>query len=152
MLRGALKKRFEKKNGLFLQSNWMVSTNFQLSFPNVFFRLWKISKLSWPQSPIPCWRNSGLWLMIKFVAVVNYQRSLVFLGPSSKMRERSKWPRAWLKAPSFLGCCSTLRSRSCTPLTKSEEKERLLTVYGSRGKLGSSLLGFSLHLKNFRGF
>ena len=33
---------------------------------------------------------------------LDYEQSLVFLGPSSKTPETRKWPRAWLKPPSFL--------------------------------------------------
>ena len=68
---------------------------------------------------------------------VDYEQSLFFLGPSSKTLETRKWQRAWLKARDGRGCrprfsrirCSTL-ALSWTPLTKSEEKESLLAVYG----------------------
>ena len=74
-----------------------------------------------------------------------------FLGPLGKTPETHKWPRAWLKARDgrgttkeslsffFSGCrprfshlaASPLnaRARVHRPLTKSEEKERLLAVY-----------------------
>ena len=57
--------------------------------------------------------------------------SLFFLGPSSKKSETRKWPRARRERPSFSRLtASPLDARgACTPLTKSEEKERLLAVY-----------------------
>ena len=65
---------------------------------------------------------------------LDYEQSLFFLGPSSKTCEIRKWPRAWLKAAALVSRLSRLRrstlALACTPLTKSEEKERLLAVYG----------------------
>ena len=60
---------------------------------------------------------------------VDYEQSLFFLVRRAKRRETRKLPRAWLKARSFLAPRdeSTL-SHACTPLTKSEGKERLLAV------------------------
>ena len=55
----------------------------------------------------------------KFVKSVDYEQSLFFLGPSSKTPETRKWTRTWLM----------VRDERGTPLTKSEEKERLLAVY-----------------------
>ena len=58
--------------------------------------------------------------------LIDYEQSLFFLGPSSKTCEIRKWPRAWLKA--LVSRLSRLRrstlALACTPLTKSEEKER----------------------------
>ena len=52
------------------------------------------------------------------------------LSPLSKTHETRKWPRAWLKARDGRGTLA----RACTPLTKSEEKERLLAVQGNARK------------------
>ena len=49
------------------------------------------------------------------------------LRPSSKSHKTRKWPRAWQKARDGRGTLA----RACTSLTKSEEKERLLTVKGN---------------------
>ena len=54
--------------------------------------------------------------------VIDYEKPLFIRSPSGKTRETRKWPRAWLKTR------DGWRSRLCTPLTKSEEKESLLTV------------------------
>ena len=52
-------------------------------------------------------------------------------------RETRKWPRAWLMArdgrgsrlrPRFARLAASPLARACTPLTKPEEKERLLAV------------------------
>ena len=61
---------------------------------------------------------------------LDYEQSLFFLGPSSKTPETRKWPRAWLRCETgearlFPSRAAAL-ARACTPLTKSEEKERLL--------------------------
>ena len=68
-------------------------------------------------------------------ANLDYEQSLFFLGPSSKTPETRKWPRALLKARDGRGLVSRVSrlrrstlARACTPLTKSEEKERLLAV------------------------
>ena len=104
------------------------------------------------------WKNANFFLFLTPVLSKNYQKlmmlygdykqSLFFLGPSSKTLETRKWPRAWVKARYGRGttkeilssraaalvsrvshlCRSTL-ARMCTPLTKPEEKERLLAVY-----------------------
>ena len=75
-------------------------------------------------------RGSALWCS------VGYEQSLFFLGPSSKPLGTRKWPRAWRRretgeARLFSSRAAALVSceaRACTPLTKSEEKERLLAV------------------------
>ena len=80
---------------------------------------------------------------LRLIYHIDYEQSLFFLGPSSKTPETRKWPRAWLKVRDGRGCrprfsrlasrVSQLRrstlARACTPLTKSEGKERLLAVY-----------------------
>ena len=68
--------------------------------------------------------------------VVDYEQSLFFSVVRRAKRETRKWPRARLmardgrgtkKADALVSRVSRLRrSRACTPLTKPEEKERLL--------------------------
>ena len=69
---------------------------------------------------------------------LDYQQSLFFLGPSRKTPATRTWPRSWLKErdgrgtkKEKTGCRPRFSclARACTPLTKSEEKERLLAVY-----------------------
>ena len=82
-------------------------------------------------------------------AGVDYEQSLFFLGPSSKSPETRKWPRAWLKArdgrgrPRFSRLRRSTLARACTPLTKSEEKERLLSQ-SSAGAVGREGLVHSI--------
>ena len=75
--------------------------------------------------------------------------SLFTVVPRAK-RETRKWPRAWLmardgrgaKKESFSSRAATLVSRvarACTPLTKSQEKERLLAVYTILGSLSKGI-------------
>ena len=65
-------------------------------------------------------------------ASVDYEQSLSFLGPSSKMPETQMTTRktegARVSASLVSRGFAAQRSRACTPLTKSEEKERLLAV------------------------
>ena len=56
---------------------------------------------------------------------VDYEQSLFILGLSSKMPETRKW-HALVSCVLQLHCWTL--ARMCTPLTKSEEKERLLAV------------------------
>ena len=69
---------------------------------------------------------------------MDYEQSLFFLGPWSKTLETRKWPGGLLKVRDGTGChprfsrlaASPLDACAhCTPLTKYEQKERLLAVY-----------------------
>ena len=82
------------------------------------------------------WGLKKINVIIQIFNLLDYEQSLFFLGPSSKTRETRKWPRGLLKArdrrgtsPRFSQLAASPLARPCTPLTKSEEKERLLAVY-----------------------
>ena len=84
-----------------------------------------------------CRKDQFTVLSLKFGSIVlDYEQSLFFLSPSSKTRETLKWPSSWLKVRDWRSRAAALvfpvsrlrrsRARECTPLQKSEEKERLL--------------------------
>ena len=88
--------------------------------------------------------------------------SLFTVVPRAK-RETRKWPRAWLmardgrgaKKESFSSRAATLVSRvarACTPLTKSQEKERLLgsEVFFSLKHLKGAVSRNSAKLGNYK--
>ena len=72
--------------------------------------------------------GKGAYCVLLFL---DYEQSLFFLGPSSKTPQTRKWPRAWLKARDGRRTRHRFSrlARECTPLTKSEGKDRLLAVY-----------------------
>ena len=67
--------------------------------------------------------NVSYWSADDVSHKLDYEQSLFFLGPSSKTPR--KWPSALLKARDGRG---TRAAALVSPLTKSEEKERLLAV------------------------
>ena len=67
-------------------------------------------------------------LILLCLADLDHEQPLFLISPSSKTRETRKWPRTWLKARDGRGR-PLARALACTPLTKSEEKERLFAVY-----------------------
>ena len=62
---------------------------------------------------------------------LDYEQSLFFLGPSEQnARDTQMTTRVTERLPPwFLALRRSTLVRACTPLTKSEENERLLTVY-----------------------
>ena len=72
------------------------------------------------------WKGPKTLTIVK----VDYEQSLFYLSPSSETRKTRKWPRACRFSRLFTA--SPLDARARTPLTKSEEKERLLVGYRQR--------------------
>ena len=87
-----------------------------------------------------CRKDQFTVLRLKFGTIaLDYEQSLFFLSPSSKTRETVKRSSSWLKVRDWRSGAAALvfpvsrlrRSRACTLLPKSEEKERLLAEYNS---------------------
>ena len=73
-----------------------------------------------------------VWKGLKTLTIVkvDYEQSLFYLSPPSETRKTRKWPRACRFSRLFTA--SPLDACARTPLTKSEEKERLLAGYRQR--------------------